>query len=88
MHFLNKLAVAAMFAAFAAAMPVAEADKRQLGGLPSAVCLTGPLDGLIVDSLGLTIVDCSVDETCTALDILIAGDILPIGVILLIGRKA
>ena len=90
MHFLNKLAVAAMFATFVAATPIAEADKRQLGGLPSVVCLTGPLGGLgsIVDSLGLTIVDCGGAVTCTALDIPIAGNLRPIGVSLLVGRKA
>ena len=83
MQLFNKVAVVTMLAAFVAANPIAEADKRQLGGLPTIVCLTGPLGSIgagILDGLGIGILDCSTGQTCTPLDIPIVGALLPIGV--------
>lgn len=56
----------------------------QLAGLPSIVCLTGPLDiaSGILDSLPLvgTLVSCSAGETCQSLPLPIVGPLLPLGV--------
>ncbi|KAL5504773.1 hypothetical protein ACEPAH_7436 [Sanghuangporus vaninii] len=79
MQFFNKIAIVAMLAAFVAATPITETDKRQLGDiLPSIVCLMGPLASAVPS--GMSIVACATGETCTALDIPIIGGLLPIGV--------
>ena len=63
--------------AIVAASP-APVEERQLSGLPSVVCLTGPLAGAL--PAGISVVSCATGETCTALDIPIIGSLLPIGV--------
>ena len=63
--------------AIVAASP-APVEERQLGGLPSVVCLTGSLAGAL--PAGISVVSCDAGETCTALDIPIIGSLLPIGV--------
>ena len=81
MKSLNAL-VALAFASAVVATP-APIEERQLGDLPSIVCLTGVLSSVgasILEGLGITILDCDAGETCTALDIPIVGDLLPIGV--------
>ncbi|KAL5532093.1 hypothetical protein ACEPAF_5657 [Sanghuangporus sanghuang] len=83
MQFFSKIAIVAMFTASVAATPITETDKRQLSGIPSIVCLTGPLGDIgssIIDGSGIGIIGCPSDETCTALDIPIIGELLPIGV--------
>lgn len=74
--------VAFALAAVAVATP-APVEERQISGLPTLVCLTGALSTLgsgLLDTLGLTILDCAAGETCTALDVPIVGSLLPIGV--------
>ena len=70
---LVSLAIVAIVAASPA--PV---EERQLSGIPSVVCLTGPLAGVLPS--GISVVSCDTGETCTALDIPIVGSLLPIGV--------
>ena len=72
--------VALAIVAVVAANPT-PVEERQLGGLPSIVCLTGPLSGIASGILsGVSVVDCAAGQTCTALDIPIVGSLLPIGV--------
>lgn len=71
-------------ATLAVAQTALATPTPQLAGLPSIVCLTGPLDiaaGLL-DSLPLvgTLVSCSSGETCEPLPVPIVGSLLPLGV--------
>ena len=77
-----------MFSKLALVVAAAVATKTalaapQLGNPPFSVCLTGFLgdtaEGLL-DQLGVTVLDCTSDMTCTALDIPLLGGLLPIGV--------
>ena len=70
---LVSLAIVAIVAA--SPSPV---EERQLGGLPSVVCLTGALADTLPTEI--SVVSCATGETCTALDIPIVGSLLPIGV--------
>lgn len=76
-----------LIAAFALIVARPAAASPQLGGLPSSVCLlssdlapSAPALSLLTLLGGLTVVECPAGETCTALDIPVLGDLLPLGV--------
>ena len=76
MFSFHNLIITVALAAFVSATPGAEIYARQLGDIPSSVCLTGGILPVPLPS-GVSVVECSAGETCTP----IAGiSVLPIGV--------